>query len=222
MDIREEIISKVQELNSYLEGISLDELKKKYTRVELNEFVDKLRNEETRYLAYEISQLTAEMKKEEFPDLLGVHYFPVIKEMEFLTQDEKIKLDKYLARLRKGYRADNWHLVTNDNNKHIPIKDFLLEKEIVSKKFLVLCPHCNDTHISEYLTKEQMEEFKTNLKNYHNDKNDESLIAVSKIIDGNYCDECDEDYSVEDIKSYRFEEYTLMNGKPDLTLEKTK
>lgn len=219
MDIREEIIENIRNLNTYLEGISLDELKKTYSRLELKEFYKQLYAERTRSLAYEISQMTDEMKKEEFPDLLGVHYFPIIKEMIFLTQEEKIALDKYLARLRKNYRASNWHLVTNDKDKYIQIQEFLLEKEIVSERFIVSCPHCNDSHLSAYLSKEQKEEFEQNLIKYHQDNDMEALSKAEQVVEYEFCDECEQLVAIDDTKKYSFEQCILMVASPDLTLE---
>lgn len=219
MDMREEIIENIRKHNTYLESISLDELKKVYTRLELKEFYSQLHNEKIRPLAYELSQLTEEMKKEEFPDLLGVQYFPVIKKMDFLTQEEKIALDKYLARLRKNYRARSWHLVTNDKDKYMQIEEFLLQKGVIKTSFVISCPHCNDNHLSNYLTKEEKEEFEESLDKYHQEKDYKALDEIARVMDYEYCDECEEEVSVEIVEEYNYEELILMVAAPDLTLQ---
>ena len=71
-----EILEAYTQFQAYLDTIQLDELKKQYTRKELDELKDNLREIKKRELPYELGLLTDEMRKEEHPEILGVHYFP--------------------------------------------------------------------------------------------------------------------------------------------------
>lgn len=93
------IINKYQEFDSFLKGINVEDFKK-YSRAELKEFYEELRKYTFfRSLSLEVSKIMEEKKKEEYPELLEVHHYPDIKEIDFLSEEDRIKLDNYLAGL---------------------------------------------------------------------------------------------------------------------------
>lgn len=151
MDIfLENIIDKYKEFNDFLNGLDIESFKK-FNREELKEFYNALRdNDRQRYLSLEIYKLMEEKKKEEFPQLLKVHNYPMLDEIDFLNEEEKVKLDQLLLSFGKNsyFGATNrkWIEFINkfDNKDEIAerILKFLLDKKMISTSYEIeLC--CN-------------------------------------------------------------------------------
>ena len=116
-----EIEKLLSNLNSNrLEKMSYSEIRDFYKKVEA--FVDK----ETEI---RIMNIKNRKKGEEYPDWLGVHYFPEIKEMTWLTAEEQREIDQTLA-----------HCPNNKIGKFsTEIIQFLIDKNIISKRYTLAC-----------------------------------------------------------------------------------
>lgn len=143
------IVNKYKEFKAYLEGIDINDFKK-YSRAELKEFREQLQGiGYFRTLSYEISQLMEEKKKEEFPQLLGVHHYPEIKNLDILSEEDKIELDKLLGctRIRNFIleHSTAWRNVAKGWGKETEEKvlNFLTENEILEKNYKIeICHDC--------------------------------------------------------------------------------
>lgn len=213
----QEILAKFQEFNQYLESIDLDEMKKNYSRTELKAFSKQLYDLKVRSLAFEISKMTDQMKIEEFPQLLGVHRFPVIQEIDFLTDKQKIELDKFLGSFRKGNYVNGLWRIANNSEKAKKIEQFMIEKGVFGEEFVVTCPNCSDEHISNIMTKEQKERLLELLKQEHTWERYEELEKL--LYYG--CDECDYvlDFEKANQESIRFKTYNKFIGERDASLD---
>lgn len=158
MDIREQILAEYKAFNEFLNSISLDDLRKQFNRHELNEFTDELYKLNLRNIAYDLNQVVKQMKLEEFPQLLGVHRFPVLKGINFMTEEKKIELDKELVRYRVGNYLPYLGRYTKEVDK---LEQFLLENEVIEKKYVVTCPCCG---AEEWLSSPQSLEQKSKLE----------------------------------------------------------
>lgn len=157
MNIKEELLKKYEEFAVFLESVDIASLKENNTRQELKEFATRLGNIKLRNLLFDIQDVIKEMKEEEFPQLRGVHHFPALAEIDFMSEEKKIELDKYLCMVRKGNYVFNLFKFTNDTKR---LQQFLVEKGILEKVYRVTCPkHYNETLING-LSKEKLEEFK--------------------------------------------------------------
>ena len=81
----------------------------------------------------QLKELEESKKLEEYPELLDAHYFPELKQLEFLKQDERVLLDYNLKRYYKYSKIRNFHIFEDLNlNKEIRTKimNFLLENKI--------------------------------------------------------------------------------------------
>ncbi|HFF1838842.1 TPA: hypothetical protein ACGBET_003561 [Bacillus cereus] len=219
--IIEEILEKHKEFNSYLDAIDINVLKDKYTRKELMEFCEALRIDKPRSLWYEVHELTMEMKLKEFPELLGVHRFPILKEIDFMNEEEKIELDKKLT----GFRVGNYlPYLGRYTDNHKKLEQFLLENNVVEKQYVVTCPCCGGNEwLSNTLdtkTKEAFDELLT--KEIVDDCDD--IEAFTKIVD-RMCDECDFYPELESMRVYKaqnqlhYKELLQMNMKRDTSLD---
>ncbi|PFV35773.1 hypothetical protein [Bacillus thuringiensis] len=219
--IIEEILEKYKEFSSYLDTIDINVLKDKYTRKELMEFSEALRIDKLRSLWYEVHELTKEMKLKEFPELLGVHRFPILKEIDFMTEEEKIELDKKLVGFNVGHYLPYLGRYTNEHKK---LEQFLLENNVVEKQYVVTCPCCGGNEwLSNTLdtkTKEAFDELLT--KEIVDDCDD--VEAFTNIVD-RICDECDFYPELESMRVYkaqnqlRYKELLQMNMKRNTSLD---
>lgn len=219
MDIREQILAKYKEFNEFLMGVSIENLRKQFNRHELNTFKGQLYDAKLRSLAYEISKTTDEMKKEEFPQLLGVHHFPIINEIDFLTGEQKIELDKELVRYRVGdYIGSFWRLV-RDESRRKQLIEWLLSKGILETKHVVICPHCCDGHASNIMTTEEKNNLDSMFMKYkeaYDEELEEKLLGILEYV----CMECDYHSEVDDYKELTYKDFYQMKTKRDSSLDK--
>ncbi|HHT7153125.1 hypothetical protein P4I89_08345 [Bacillus cereus] len=217
----EEIISKYNEFGEFLKTVDISELKQQYTRKELIALSESIRTSDLRSLWHEIYKLTEQLKLEEFPELLGVHRFPILKEIDFMTEEEKIELDKKLVGFNVGHYLPYLGRYTNEHKK---LEQFLLENNVVEKQYVVTCPCCGGNEwLSNTLdtkTKEAFDELLT--KEIVDDCDD--VEAFTTIVD-RICDECDFYPELESMRVYkaqnqlRYKELLQMNMKRNTSLD---
>lgn len=217
MNQLEQILSQFQAFADYLQTIDTSELRKHYTRQELKEFLDKLYGIKMRSLAYEISKIIEEMKIEEYPELLGVHHFPELRNIDFLTEEQKKKLDEYLARYRKGnyVSLSGFRRITTDSHKVKQTENFLIEKGIVEERYFVLCPYCGEGHLSNELNKEEREQLELLLKNPDEEDRYEKLIQFLPYC----CMECECEPDLDHISDLKYKTVFKMAKERDTSLD---
>lgn len=132
------------------------------------------------------------MKKEEFPQLLGVHHYPELAEIDFISEKKKIELDKYLCMIRKGQYVFQFWKYTNDTDR---LRDILLKKGIIGKVYHMNCSCHRDEVLTDKMTWEEIEQIKAAIIN----KDDDFL---EEFYDGLYCHKCED-----------FEEYSEWNDR---------
>jgi hypothetical protein len=145
------IIDKYIEFNKYLNEINIEDFKQ-FSREELTEFNSTLRkSDDFRFLCLEIDEIVKEKKLQEYPELLGVHHYPEIKKLDCISDEDKIKLDNYLADMRfNSYiykHSDKWDRLSKKWDKDVSDKvfEFLISNNII-KRFYKL-KVCHDTMI---------------------------------------------------------------------------
>lgn len=219
------ILKNYEEFQQSLQQVDLQELKKQHTRQELNQFLKDLREIPLRSLSYEIGQLIQEMKEEEYPELLGVHHFPVLREIDFLSEEQKKVLDDLLVRYRIGHYVfpSVLYRLIPDRKKVEQLSDWLVENRVVRKEYRLLCPHCSESYITPFLSAKEKQRFEDLIQSYKEtadmDLRDE-FMAVCDV----YCDECDEGFELWDIAKLdndflEFEEELIMTAQRDTSLD---
>jgi hypothetical protein len=205
MDIREEILKKYEEFAAFLESIHIEKWKKQFTRQELMEFKKKLNGIKIRSLSYEIGKLIDQMKKEEYPELLGVHHYPELREIDFMPEEKKIELDRHLAMIRKGQYVFQFWKFTSDTKR---LKDFLLEKGIIEKVYHLTCPHHYNEKITGRLTWEEVQKIKEAIINKDEDFLEEFYDSLF------FCSSCEEPVEYKEWNdNLVFEEYILIKER---------
>lgn len=196
----EEIINTYKEFASYLEKVDLDEMKKTCSREELTALKNELQSIKIKNVPLSISEIITEKKKEEYPELLGVHHYPILKEIDFLTETEKIKVDEHLSRLRIGNRVFGLQRVVNSTKKVEMIQEFLVERRVVELNYTAICPKCSSGNLSRELEPAEKNELEAALKDIHCANRNEIIEKYLEYI----CFDCDEEVDIYQLKKVYF------------------
>jgi hypothetical protein len=194
------ILYNMEQFAAFMDQVNIEELRVDCTRQELKEFGKALYDINIRSLAYEVGKVVEQKKIEEYPQLLSIHRFPVLCKIDFLTEAEKISVDKWLGQFLKGYSMRSLYRAIGskyNQEKEAKLIAFLTEKQVIEPRYYVECLECGDNHISEELTIERKEQFEEALRN-----GDENVF--DNIIVHSNCDVCHyhtyfDGFKVEDI-----------------------
>lgn len=132
-----------------------------------------------------------EKKLAEYPQLLGVHNYPVIQEIDFLSESIKIKLDRHLAKLEVGDMIFNLARIGVSLKNQQSLFAFLVERGVVEKKMAVWCPRCHESTISEYFNVEEQVVFEQALRS----DGDSPLLETLE----DFCMSCEESWDREEV-----------------------
>ena len=90
-------------------------------------------------------------REEEYPELKGIRYFPVIKEIDFISEDKKIQLDRFFNKVRKGtyFVASTQKFLGLGLSKEVSKKmlDFLYRKGMFERLITLKCSCGEDADI---------------------------------------------------------------------------
>lgn len=192
------ILKEFENFKNYLENIDasfFDEC----SREELNTFLNTINKEE----AYQINDTSLKAKVldtinrkkvEEYPELLQVHHYPKLKEIDFLSEEDKIKLDTFLAQLGINFALRGDSAIWRDFIDELETKDisnkilqFLYDNKIVEKKIRAF--KCCDMFT---LSKKELNKLKEYVKCLdYSIKYD----LEEEVQDYLYCGECGEEIS---------------------------
>lgn len=178
----DQLVQKYKEFNAYLSSITPEFLKENCTRQELTELYEELKTVKSVPFTWELSRLIKAMKEEEFPELKGIHHYPELNEIDFMSEEKKLNLDKHLMMLRPGHYVFGLYRITNQVEQ---LEAFLLSKGIIKEVYHLVCPVHYNQKVSPQFTLKMVESIKKSILNQETsllEDEDESL----------YCPECDE------------------------------
>lgn len=144
--------------------------------------------EASRYMLYEdvqkkLDDIFEKKRKECFPEAYGIHYYPELKEIDFLTQKEKLAVDEALKKAKLGQYIHTVKNIYMSSEKRKKVYDFLLEKGLIEPVYGFSC-NCGEE--VTYISKEEYQYF---LENFQKDpdERDEDFVGVISV----GCFECD-------------------------------
>lgn len=216
MDILEELQHKRKEYLEVLHKINKEDLEK-YTRKELEGFIANTPFGDAAFYRI-LNAVIKEKKEQEYPQLKGVHHYPKINEIDFLTEKEKIDLDTHLSMLSTGQYVAGLRRKYSTHQKVNKVYDWLVTKGIVEEQYLIQCPICNDDVVSKIITKEKKTELEQAFKRYKKDGNYKDYNFISQITEW-FCIECEGEWSINDIKEFRFRSTYKLTKPRDTTLD---
>ncbi len=212
----------------YKETIALNDL------LDLQEVKDNLNYQETKELysliisnssnediCRKLKQIIEEKKLEEHPELLGVHFYPELNELEGIVEQNTLnKLDKILTKAYKSIR-----FVFEDYNEayDTSILSFLEGKNIIQTQFEFFCSCNEDVCFKYYYPKTEIDKYikyweKVEMNQETSDDEDNELqfgcfqASCSSGCDLQIC--CLESFK----KHLKGIKYSIVK-KPDMTLE---
>ena len=197
------IINKYTEFNKYLNSINIEEFKQ-LTRDELIEFKNELPScFSFRHLTSDVNEIIKEKKLQEYPELLGVHHYPEIKELNCISEEDKIKLDDFISVWRfNSYLHEYTHKLKeiNKNWEHeiiLKILEFLTSKQILERyyKLYICCDYIivNEEKLNKYLRLFELKESKD-----LSDKEGEEFDNLYPELDylTYFCPDCDNEIEI--------------------------
>lgn len=90
-------------------------------------------------------ELLERLKEIEYPQIKKAHYYPLLNEIDFLSEDKIKILDTTLYKYKKNWNINNrnWNLfgaITYDQEVVDKIIKFMLDKDMLSTKYILTCP----------------------------------------------------------------------------------
>lgn len=219
MSIKNEIIERFNEWNSFIAKVDIDELKDE-SRDEIKALISLLGQDKRWELSTKLRDLEKAKKEAEHPEINGVRYFPELKNAAFLTEEEQITVDRTLRKVRFGlrlYALDALFNKRGESDKKTKIKEFLVEVGIATPYHSISHNHCRMGAITNMLTTEEREKMEEQWK-----------LAKAGNIDAaewldeityDYCDNCNEDIELLSYEKLNFETVLFLTKKADITLD---
>lgn len=203
-----------KELKDISNEIDLEDVKKlSYQEVkEFFKLIIYMSNDET---TSNVKEIMEAKKAELYPEILGVHYFKEIKEIDFISEEEKVKLDRLLS--KRNIKIDEI------NSLDEKVIKFLLEKKILEKIYIVSCGHYHNFDCQERVfTNERVEKLKAYWEKQSkgietSDEEDEELCYGCFEL---YCDyDRVEITNLEEFEEHLYEIRYRLIKKPDRSLD---
>jgi len=200
----QKIINKYKEFKDYIASIDTD-IFNKFTRQELIEFEKELRSSgKFKYISLDVNKIIEQKKLEEYPELLGVHHYPEIKEIDFLSKEQKVELDEYLYKIgvnKYAYPASPlWRELFGkwDNEIRMSVLQFLENKQIIERYYdIYICDNCDESTGFSYKELSQFIEYFIIKENINNNLSDEEInkyyITEELLNYKGCCQECGND-----------------------------
>lgn len=214
-DILGEVLVRYEEFGKYLEGLDLSRLEETYTRDELKEYGNKINKLRLRSVSVEIGKVEKQMKEKEYPQLLGVHNYPILKEAKFLTENEKLEMDKYMSMFRVGNFLGRSGLMRVVYDKYEKTLEWLVSKGILETQYYVRCNVCYEDNIGK-ITEDEKKLFVEAEENYRKTGEYEYYEVMDGLVDG-FCMDCD--HMLDDMleahrMKFQYEElYKIIQGR---------
>ena len=176
----------------------------------------------------EISEIMNNAKIKENPQIEGVHYFPILKEINCIPENLKKKIDTDLRKISIRGRGNDMllKLLEEYKNKfdfYEELKNELIKKKVIEPLYVFICKECGDEYDNDIIESETFESMKAYWEKSSNgietteEEDDRCNYGYIEI-----AFECDS-YEIGSLKEF-FENLTnieyKMIMKPDLTLEK--
>ena len=122
-----------------------------------------------------------EIKRSEYPILNGAYKYPILNDMDFISNEQKVMLDDHLNYIHKGYLYTScgaWYSMEVNHEQTDKILDFLIQNKILEKAYVIYCD-CGDKCSPDLFSQEVYDEFIA----YHNGEFDELKITEDGIED---------------------------------------
>lgn len=224
-ELKEQVDKLDNEISKAYNNINLDEVAS-LSYSEIKELFQEIRYNLSSENRDKISKIMEEVKTKENPKILGVHYFPILNEINCIPDDLKKRIDNDLREVSfksKYLLAQLLETYKEEFDFYEELEKELLAKNVIEPVYFFTCPECeedDDNDIVDYKTLEKMKVYWDKTNNEIETTKEEDEECYYGYIEVAF--ECDS-YEIGSIEEF-FEKLTRveykMNMKPDLTLEK--
>lgn len=183
----EEVYQRYKEFGTYLEQLDLEQVKENYERKEIREYADRIREISLRSVAWELDEVEKKMKEDELPELKKAHRYPIINEVSFLSEEEKVDLDIRLARIGKGkFTYPKW-ITRGVGEKGEELIAWLVKRGVIEGYTEVICGRCYQGLLGR-ITLEQSGELGEIVRRSPNNEREDYEWLLNNLQE--YCSEC--------------------------------
>jgi|SRR5699024_7001655 len=197
------LLEKYKEFASYLDEVDLSNVGEEYSREEINGYIKELHSIKVRSVTSELRKVSKRMKEAEYPELLGIHHYPVLKEIDFLTEEQKLALDDFMRRFRVGnylYKASLYRIALDKTEM---LMEWLIDKGVLEKEYLLACINCQEDNLGK-VTEDEKKLFEQNYEQYRATREYKYYEAMEEAVQS-YCSDCD--YMLEDMVDLNYALY---------------
>ena len=126
IELKKKIEENRVEIEKKIKDIDFEDIDRNYNYTEAKEKMSSI----GKFLLNEdcVREFLKSKKEKEYPEILGVHYYPKIKEMHWLSEEKKIKLDKLLKISKYIYQEELLYFLQNHETL-----GFLMKNKIIKK-----------------------------------------------------------------------------------------
>ena len=178
-ELKEKLDTFYRELILKNSNIDLDEVEAKCSYKEVKEIHKMIRYRiEDSSIVNKIEDIMKNKKESEYPEILGVHYYPEILNIESLSDEFKIKLDKILRdAYDKFSKRRELHYLGED------VLNALIDEKILEKEYILRCSCDSIECSSKTLNETRLNEYKDYWKK---SMEDEDLLSDEEDEEFNY------------------------------------
>lgn len=215
-DKKQELEEFKKQVIQFNDRIDINELST-FKHSEVKELYSKIRFLCSSNTSEKIKSIIQTKKLEEYPEILGVHYYPIINSIEFLDEESKIKLDTLL---KKACSIVSYREQLKDLDDKII--EFLMNNKIIEKQYIFRCNcggfDCDDKIVSEEKFNKLKLYWEKELKDETTHEEDREM-NYGCFETGCWNDGSIEICSLEDFEDNLNEVRYIVKVKPDLTLD---
>lgn len=179
---KEELLNLLNELNELNSLIDIDEVEENLDYDEMKDLMNLIGYRiKDKYIKDRLNEIMKNKKVEKYPELLGVHFFKELKEIDFLNENEKIKLDQILK--MASDKPSKRYLIRELDNKVI---EWLISNKVITRIYSFSCKCENSSECGkEYMTEEEKNKFyKFHDFDYINSTEEEKEKHIEKFEEG--------------------------------------
>lgn len=148
----DELLKEVRTINS---NIDLTDVKNNLNYEQTKELYKMIRYRSNDEKNKELKEIMEIKKSLEYPEITGIHYYPIIKTIDFITEKEKIELDILIKDANK-----NRKVLRKIRDLDERVLNFLIDKDIIEKVYIFHCECESDECYDTEITQEQFDTFK--------------------------------------------------------------
>lgn len=193
MGLKEDILEEIGRYSNFVNGV-VEEDFEQYTREELETLKKEIQKIYVGGFVGNINKTIKKKKEQEYPQLTRAYNYPVLNNVDFLSEQDIIRLDRFLARFARGNYLYGLQNSGIDRTKQQQTIEWLEKNKIIERFVAVVCTECSDGNVTEYFEENELGNFYAGIRNQDEDSEENKYVELVRT-----CDNCWEDVDLESI-----------------------